>query len=708
MLEFNKKEEPEKTIKRIKHKLNSHNYRPGDTLPGRDAFWYIFITELRLLFISPLVIAINKANWKKLKELESNKNGDEKELESLRVKTVFSNITYNELWKGVNIKTLEGLNEDRGIIKCFVEQHIGSFNNLKKIINDKVYYYNFQTSTEKCVEKICVWNSNLARMNSVLIFVVDKWYILIFGNTEGISLLKNNDNSSPQLPSNFDKSWHSKKNCKEFFEKLHKGINDLLTNIEISEENNITKKELCPIYHYKKYFEREFNLYPKVNIEMLGFEKEEIIKIFQQKRSKQKRIEKTINYFKKAEALGKFFPEKDSKEKFLEKLQFSLKKEDSLSEKNIIERLEKFLQGKMFSTMFDPRVIWEYFEYTPYFQRLSEYFYLLEKDILRKVNKDDSKEKDKNRISQVVFNIRDSELVNNIYFPSVGFKEKNKEKFFEKKKEFIREIWEWHAELGTTNSPVSYVDLIKIPELLPLFIINDKDVSDNRFKPTKEFYQVLSHEKSEIFNVFFIPVVFTKFFKDDVNIFINAAHRILQDLKWIFADESFSKMNKWFKEYDEKEMSMESLWCNIIELISKDSYGKKFFTKEFNNLLNLAVWSLKILKPEKKIEELIKIKSEGIKNKIKKIYRIFSNDEISIISIYIFAFYSTLSPQGNNFLGQLRELWRKCFDYSFECISEMSKIQMEQKELLKSVIYEEATESFKKAMKFPLIESEEK
>ncbi|MDP2753868.1 MAG: hypothetical protein Q8P40_05705 [Nitrospirota bacterium] len=58
-------------------------------------------------------------------------------------------------------------------------------------------------------------------------------------------------------------------------------------------------------------------------------------------------------------------------------------------------------------------------------------------------------------------------------------------------------------------------------------------------------------------------------------------------------------------------------------------------------------------------------------------------------------------------MEDLRNIFKATFDLSFEAMFAAGFVQREQDALFRASLFEEATKSFKKAMKFPLIEESE-
>jgi len=185
---------PEETFNRIIKKFESVNYQPGFTLPYDIAPWYVVITELRLLTLSPLIACVQYGIEKEkiiIKHLAHN-----------IIKQEFAVIQKKILLERLFPLPLNKTEADNFIIKPVVDQKIF-----------KITYGTEENGTFNSefwgdlLDKDLIINSNLKMINRAIVFYFldKKWSIWIFGNADDFVLGKVKQNSEKieiKLPSN--------------------------------------------------------------------------------------------------------------------------------------------------------------------------------------------------------------------------------------------------------------------------------------------------------------------------------------------------------------------------------------------------------------------------------------------------------------------------------------------------------------------------
>ncbi len=791
------KAEIKKTFTRIENKFNSFNYQPGVTFPRSIAPWYVVITELRLLFLSPLVVIVNTEKWEKnkeewqkkeneLKQLEQNeqkfpKNEGSiieiiKEIQYLKEESIHYNIKYDEFWNYIYPDFLPTQRKNDMFFFPYPNK-TGKYPkdkyNIKinSIIDTNVFFVKYEKSGnnefwDKIYKNIHsneepLWdNSNLDRIDSAIVVVLDNWCVWIFGNYRKY---ENEIEISPNLKfDEWESGWNEKlyNSLKNLFDKYGDIILQHETENRTTQEE-IEKKDLFPIWKYKKYYEENANIFEPISIlntlelddkkikERIKYGIDKAVNYIEKNINKNRFLKLTNEEFKKEDfrRLLKEFNENYPYQLIDQILSHRLIKltKKLLSKLNLIQIPDKVKEdikrelGKIM-IFFSIRKFWQEetnqitaflntkatfrfqhrspymtvlgLEATPYFAIISHFFnktYGRVRESLKQIRLNNHLLLLDDDFFEIFFNTLDVELIYSTITPS-------RSNLFEVKRDMengmenfligFQYSWDWHVYPGITRGISGYINETNYPEfVLALKIIDDKTgkTTDRRLEIHEDTLFFLGLKKGQSNNQFFlVPSVFTLLPKDE-EIFLNAIRRIIQDEKSdIFLYPVVTnRINEEIEKYFEKKQNAEDTFVNICIRFAS-ILGKK--SKLAESILTIIGLYVKTVGTNGH-DLLNKIQSQipQVANRINEIIKKHTDLELGIKVIYNFSFNSQLK-ESENLLERLRTFWQSCFDLTFDAMFGAGTIQREQNMLFKATLFEEATDSFKKAMKFPLIE----
>lgn len=614
-------DEIKKTFRRINSKISSLNFQTGKVIPKKLGIFLPLMIELRLLFLSPLIIIARDREGKDLKQVKHNILPQEFE----KIRTLFLKEKNFPVGGGDKSKAIIGIP-----LSLFGEKFLDD-NGKNRWWNCNLNYVDYALvirldsgTCRECKENSCltrdgkclyVWIFGTRKSHPVTLYrcgkIGEKWERHLDKNHTDTLLLNRKfpfllDLKFPQCLIDIEKwSKYSKLCLKEEFCKLMKEHGkEIFLNEKEENDTSDLRKELFPLSKYNDYFLKKYQC-----------------------------LEKTITP-------------------------------------------SAFLEGVNKAPFF--KVIYDFFNDIK--KRAEEIF----KSYAERLS--------------LNFVATDSELIRCQIFPKGTVTEDTDFKKFIK-------YFNWKGYYYVHYQGLSeYVNLTNHPEFLSkLVIINEKDemwTSDIRIPShVTDLLKMLGvYLKNSIsYETFQIPCVY-----DYLDIFTNKKDRkifcksLAEGLKEIMEQGKVSENMKGEISENMKENMAKILNANkeplskqIKECIEdKETLSKqiKVCLKDLNRYYRAPTFLDRLLEKEEHCEK------ENIDYLI----------EPSPYPVYNFSFNSTSLSENNNNLVGLRKFFQVCNEIAFETFLAAGFVQREQYELFKALLFEEATDSFKKAMEFPL------
>jgi len=684
------KETAEETFNRIIKKFESVNYQPGFTLPYDIAPWYVVITELRLLTLSPFIVFVKYA--KKEKPIH---NIIEQEFNIIK-----DNFLPNRLFPlpsgkitNANNFNVEPVNSTK-IFKITYGTKING--NLKP---------EFWGNLNKNLDLI---NSNLKKINRAIVFSFpdEKWSIWIFGNANDFILGKINQNDEAieiKLPANLTEEQFKNgglNGLNILYDKL--GIildrQEIRDSFSIQNKETIEKKDLFPISEYKQYHEKLVMLEIDLPLEIFGIEEETLKKRLSQgfDRAFEEYVYKSLEKKFKIFAMGKI-----DKNEFAKYYPRKIREKITLFE--FKRRLRKFLIYKLgpenLLTQKNLMIFLKTLENTPYFKILYTFFSQIYNTISTNIIKNIG---NKTNISfDLLFNTLGEEFERNLivssswlerwfeWFHSQSTLEQNLKKKIKLYKEniwnhYYKTFWRFRYKIGEIKGLAGYVDRTNYPEFSVLInpALKPRDerikLSSEKFK---DFCQLTMLDNNLPVDLFQVPCVYTWFDENNEKELSEVIKKKLNEI----SQHSTIDIGKIYSIIDK-----------IMQETNKENKLKK--TRDIKRQIEKQMEKEKDNHKTTEMKELIEM--------LKILEKLYTDG--FHFSIYNFSMNSQFQKNESWSLKSLREIWQCVFDQAFDILYAAGFVQREQNELFKASLFKEATESFKKAMEFPLIEPSER
>lgn len=256
----------------------------------------------------------------------------------------------------------------------------------------------------------------------------------------------------------------------------------------------------------------------------------------------------------------------------------------------------------------------------------------------------------------LLFNALDSEFLQTFVIPLDWWNRKRRDSnlFFE--------LIERGTYLGEKKGLAEYVNKTGLPEFITaLEVRNESNVwSDKRMVFKKEFVRLLGLDDTKPIQIFQVPCVYTLLADNDFKKIVKAVVGILKDNNLDRKNEKYKNklIEDVLKIYDSTTPK------NFIEILEKI---------EKENLLKETIpFITEIISICKKIED----------------------EKYCLKVVYNFSFHSQIP------IENLYDFWCDCFDLTFDCLFAAGFVQSQQSGMFKSSVFEEATDSFKMAMKY--------
>jgi len=651
-------EEVHKTFERIETKLSSINYQVDYTIPQELSPWYIVLTELRLLFLSPFVMFSQK-----------NKNNT--------WKPVHYNITKEDQDK-VEKEFLKEEKEEKIIAGCF--------------LMDYKHFWGEDFPNEKNKQWI---NSNLDAINGCIIFEFKKNYRVYIFTTYKPNKYSPSQNQKKSFypPQKFPFNsmdeikgfLKSKELPEDIKEEMGGGVgeyfiywfrNRLFPYFKLAcVKKDRLRKELFPIWKYKRYFLEEIGVFPEIKFDEIPKWKELISSVNRLTLHNADKVIKAITEIYR-DLTGETLQFGNDWEKLAEKKitkYFNKLKQDSKNKSKALNEIEEFVKQTLIQhlhRLIKLDVFLSIAQTKPYFETLYKSFDSLHERIYSSLS-------DKYKFVDFClhFITLDKDLVKTLLVTKSWYNY-HKMRNDLTLNNFLKYIWEPRFIYKKEGGLSKYISESGYPEFIVEWkVINDKKTTDRRIYGLQGIELISGLKKQTPYEVFQIPVVYTRIALngEDFPLFLKAIHAVAKELE----EEQISEAIQY---YLQREMWSSSEKDQIIKEIKRRT---KKIKKE---------------KKEDEIKDILRMLDVYEKKKDKKLFE----------PVYNFSFTSKLIIEHSGDIKKLRSFWQNAFDLSFETLFAAGTIQQEQNNLFKASLFEEATESFKKALKFPLIEPSER
>ncbi|MDP2753867.1 MAG: hypothetical protein Q8P40_05700 [Nitrospirota bacterium] len=499
------------TKSRIKSKLLSLNYQ---TLPSDLGFWYVVITELRLLFLSPLVV-IRKDN-KDIHNITEDEFID-------YVKPVFLPDTIND--ENDTPKNFYPFPEKEGDFtflppplpqKNSMDVHLPAYRlDLQKNHNKLlvIKYKNTKYEIQSWREVVAAgtnapWeNSNLDKINGVIVCLPDS-----------------NSSFWVFLDTNIDTELHS--DLASLFEMINEFYKSIENPSDLEKMIRLGKYEdLYAISKYKEYYLEESEVFPELPLEAFDLREDYIKTIFSQKAKRKIMQNKFEDYFKNHTNKLKYklsiflhreitVPEESElKEEISELINSCL--ERNLQAEEIVIRLRKHLSKKIPSRRENFGSFLDGFKTTSYLKVIDDFFDRIYRRFVSIL-----KSKFNDYLCGINFIALDSDFYHTFIYTFAHYQilaEREKSikirSNTQSEEDLWRKIWSHKSEFLKSGGLSTYIEKSKYPEFISQLKVGNSESSDLRingkYKPTWDIFYALPMEDPTII-VAQIPCVFAE------------------------------------------------------------------------------------------------------------------------------------------------------------------------------------------------------